>query len=518
MPSNDVAALIAAAGLGERLGLGAKAFVELDGRSLVDWAIDALAGEVDEVVVAVAAEHVERVRGAHRTVRVIAGGATRQATVASLVRATSCRIVLVHDAARPFLDAATVRACLAAARAHGAASVAMRVADTLIDAESGAVVERERLRAVQTPQAFLRTVLLAAHAAAERDGAEATDDAGLVRRSGRRVALVEGGAHLFKITDPTDLELARAYAASSTAAAARRAGAPTDGVLRARAPAKLNLGLRIVGRRSDGFHEVETTMVTLDLHDELTLRVAGADDVLESLRSGDPAIDRAPLPLGPENLVRRAIDAYRRAASETSTISVPPLAGRLRKHVPLASGLGGGSSDAAATLRLLARTWPAGLDLHTIASAIGSDVPFFLRGGWARATGRGERLDPLDQQALTAVLVNPGVGVSAADAYAWWSAAGDRSAADGEPWRGFDLRNDLEPGVAAHVPAVRELLEWLRSVAPGPVAMSGSGATCYAIVADEAAAQALAERARSDRGWWARVVHDAPPDDLSRPW
>jgi 2-C-methyl-D-erythritol 4-phosphate cytidylyltransferase len=207
-----VAALVPAAGRGERLGAGPKALVEVAGRPLLSWALAALEGEVEAVVVAVPPEHVQAARAAHPTVTVITGGATRQATVAALLDATTLPWVLVHDAARPFLDGATVRACLAAARRHRAASVVTRVADTLIDAETGAAVDRERLRAVQTPQAFERALLARAHAEAAAEGVQATDDAALVRHLGVRVALVPGGAHLFKVTTAGDLALAEAFA------------------------------------------------------------------------------------------------------------------------------------------------------------------------------------------------------------------------------------------------------------------------------------------------------------------
>jgi 2-C-methyl-D-erythritol 4-phosphate cytidylyltransferase len=209
-----VAALIAAAGRGERLGKGPKAFVEVGGRTLVGWVLAALTDLVEEIVVAVPEGQRQRLLDEHPGVRVEAGGATRQATVAALARATRCPVVLVHDAARPFLDAATVRTCLAAAREHGAASAAMPVADTLVDVATGERVDRDRLRAVQTPQAFWRSWLLEAHAAAAAAGVEATDDAGLVRWHGRPVRLVAGGTHLFKVTNEADLALARAYAAA----------------------------------------------------------------------------------------------------------------------------------------------------------------------------------------------------------------------------------------------------------------------------------------------------------------
>lgn len=225
--ADAVAALVPAAGAGARLGLGPKAFVRVGGRSLLAWAVAVLAPCVDEVIVAAPADALDEAQGiavaaaGATPVRVVAGGATRQATVERLARATGATFVLVHDAARPFLDPETVRACVASTRAHGACSVGRPVADTLVRTRDGAPVDRSVLTAVQTPQGFRRSLLLRAHAAAaERGAEEATDDAGLVRRLGADVAWVEGGAHLFKVTGPDDLALAEAWAAARSTLAA----------------------------------------------------------------------------------------------------------------------------------------------------------------------------------------------------------------------------------------------------------------------------------------------------------
>jgi 2-C-methyl-D-erythritol 4-phosphate cytidylyltransferase len=230
--ADRVAALVPAAGAGARLGLGPKAFVRVGGRPLLAWAVAALAPWVDEVVVAAPTEALEEAHAIARAaagatpLRLVAGGTTRQATVERLARATDAEFVLVHDAARPFLDPSTVRACVASVRAHDACSVGRPVADTLVRTHDGAPVDRSELTAVQTPQGFRRTLLLRAHAAAaERGGDPATDDAGLVRGLGSPVAWVTGGAHLFKVTGPDDLALAEAWAAARSAADAPGADA-----------------------------------------------------------------------------------------------------------------------------------------------------------------------------------------------------------------------------------------------------------------------------------------------------
>jgi len=143
------------------------------------------------------------------------GGATRQDSVLRLLRATTADVVLVHDAARPFLSAPLVVSLLEAASETGAATAALPVADTLVRADGSRwehVLDRSGTWAVQTPQVFRRDVLLAAHERAAREAWAATDDAGLVVRAGGQVRLVLGDARLFKVTTPGDLELAEAFA------------------------------------------------------------------------------------------------------------------------------------------------------------------------------------------------------------------------------------------------------------------------------------------------------------------
>ena len=220
MTTDRVAGLVPAAGSGDRLGRGPKAFVELAGMPMLAWTVAALAPWVDELAVAVAEPDLPRARAllapwsARVDLRLIVGGSTRQETVRHLLEAVEAEVVVVHDAARPFLDGATVRAVIAAALAHGACSVGQPLADSLVRVADGGPVDRASLRAVQTPQAFRRGVLALAHAVAARDEATATDDAGLVWRMGHPVAWVDGGGHLFKVTTASDLAVAEAVVAA----------------------------------------------------------------------------------------------------------------------------------------------------------------------------------------------------------------------------------------------------------------------------------------------------------------
>lgn len=192
------------------MGRGPKALLPFGGTSLLEFTLQAFGGLVGECVVAVSQDMLTATTEhlAHKAT-VVAGGRTRQETVRKLLEATDADIVLIHDAARPFLAPALVGRVLEQVRREGAASVVQPVADTLIDL-SGESVDRTGLRAVQTPQGFRRDLILKAHEHAQTEGFEATDDAALVRRLGHRVALVEGSAWLFKITTPTDYELAQA--------------------------------------------------------------------------------------------------------------------------------------------------------------------------------------------------------------------------------------------------------------------------------------------------------------------
>lgn len=203
----NVAVLIAAAGSGQRLGLGPKAFVEVGGRTLLEHCAAAFSEVEAELVVAAPNHALQRAQRLLPDATVIAGGEDRQATVRGMLRLSRADIVLVHDVARPFLTAAVLRRVIAGVERTGAASAALAPADTVVLADAGQVVERERLRLVQTPQGFDRLLLTEAHERAVEAAVTATDDAALVRRLGSEVTLVEGSPLLAKLTVAADLPL-----------------------------------------------------------------------------------------------------------------------------------------------------------------------------------------------------------------------------------------------------------------------------------------------------------------------
>lgn len=230
-----------------------------------------------------------------------------------------------------------------------------------------------------------------------------------------------------------------------------------------RSYAKINWALRITGKRADGFHDLETVFQTISLHDELTFTPS---DRL-SLTCDDPSI-----PVDETNLVLRAARA----------VGAPPVAIHLRKRIPAGGGLGGGSSNAATTLRELG----AG-DLASIALSLGSDVPFFLFGGTAYATGRGEVLTPMAPlSGIPLLLLLPEERVLTKDAFARVTHYSPALGIDA--YRNFaNFTNDFEEPVFAMLPRLRALKERLLLEGATWAGMSGSGSTIVGAFADVAA-------------------------------
>lgn len=246
------------------------------------------------------------------------------------------------------------------------------------------------------------------------------------------------------------------------------------------APAKTNLHLEVLGRRGDGFHELETVFQALELADRVTVALAPGPDRVE-LRCDDPA-----LPADRGNLAWRAAAAVLDRSPGLGTVSIA-----LEKRIPHGAGLGGGSSDAATVLRALARLAPAAarLDLAPIALSLGSDVPFFLLGGTAHALGRGERLTPLpDAPPVACTVLMPDAILPTPTVFAELDDAerGPRAPL-GAPWwaerlpRGWDaaLTNRLEAPARRRCPPAAALLDALAAAGVRHV-LSGSGAACIA--------------------------------------
>jgi 4-diphosphocytidyl-2-C-methyl-D-erythritol kinase len=257
-------------------------------------------------------------------------------------------------------------------------------------------------------------------------------------------------------------------------------------------PAKINLTLEVLGKRPDGFHELATWMLPVGLYDSIEIERAD----LPSFESNVPALET-----DPSNLVNRAAELFNRTASIDSAYAI-----RLEKNIPIGAGLGGGSSNAAATLRLLNelhnfRFRPR--ELEELAANLGSDVAFFISGRSAWCSGRGERIEPrLFPDDLWVCLFKPGFGLSTAGVYrAYAQLVLDRKHGQEieTPWG--KLRNDLEQAVFPKYLFLGLVKDWLNKQTESVFGlMSGSGSTLFAIVRGQADGGTLQDRFRAEFG------------------
>ncbi len=271
------------------------------------------------------------------------------------------------------------------------------------------------------------------------------------------------------------------------------------------APAKVNLYLHVTGRRSDGYHELDSLIAFAGIGDTVT----GASSDRLTLTVDGPFTEA--LPTGSDNLVLRAALALAEAAGIEAAAAIT-----LTKRLPVASGIGGGSADAAAALRALAALWSLDMDQQTLgdlALALGADVPVCLAGESAVVAGIGERLAPAPSlPPAWLVLANPGEAVSTPAVFA--ARAGpfsapapvDRALADAGELAALlkERRNDLTAAARSLAPVIGEVLAALEAEPGARLArMSGSGATCFALFAEETEAKAAAARLRAAHGaWW----------------
>jgi 4-diphosphocytidyl-2-C-methyl-D-erythritol kinase len=269
-----------------------------------------------------------------------------------------------------------------------------------------------------------------------------------------------------------------------------------------RAHAKINLDLRVLGMRPDGFHELRTVFQAISLYD--TIRFIP--------REGPFAIecDIAGVPLDESNLIWRAAAALWRSLRRSGPVRDAVV--QLEKQIPFQAGLGGGSADAAATLMALTHAWRVPIrpsQLTDVAAHIGADVPFFLAGGTALGLGRGDEIYPLaDLPRHWIVLLIPGFGVSTSEAFGWYDGEPELSRAPREaqhvpgPWpsRAAQMINDLEAPIARHHPEIDQMKAALRRAGALAAAMSGSGSTVFGLVQQRRDALAAVERLQGS-GW-----------------
>ena len=281
------------------------------------------------------------------------------------------------------------------------------------------------------------------------------------------------------------------------------------------APAKINLALHVTGQRADGYHLLDSIVAFAGHGDRLSFSAAERDAFSLGGRFGPLLSAEAEGKDG--NLVLKARDLLRERL-EADGQSAGPVAITLEKNVPVASGIGGGSADAAATLRGLLRFWRASLPsdmLSAIGLKLGADVPMCLESRPLRARGIGEQIDRLDSMPRFAlVLANPLKAVSTPDIFRRLTHKNHPPidtpprSADPAEWLAFlsGLRNDLEPPARALLPDIVEISDQLHDVSAQLVRMSGSGATCFGIFDNvEAASAAAGELTRRRPDWYVQA-------------
>jgi 4-diphosphocytidyl-2-C-methyl-D-erythritol kinase len=259
------------------------------------------------------------------------------------------------------------------------------------------------------------------------------------------------------------------------------------------APAKINLSLKILGPRSDEFHEIETLIAPISLYDELKIERRTSKQGIE-FRCNDLSV-----PQGDDNLAVRAARAFFEKSKIKSGILI-----ELKKKVPHGAGLGGGSSDAASTLMALNELFEAKLTreaLAKIAEGIGSDVPFFIFQSAAICRGRGELVSPIKlRKQLFVLLLKPQFGVPTAWAYQRWRGAREIPGVSyaAQEFAGQTFVNDLERSVFEKFVCLAQLKVWLlEQPEVGAALMSGSGSTVFAVMRERADARQLGKRAKA---------------------
>src|SRR5262252_5381378 len=260
------------------------------------------------------------------------------------------------------------------------------------------------------------------------------------------------------------------------------------------APAKINLSLRVLNRRGDGFHEIETLIAPISLYDEIKIqRRSGKQEI--AFRCNDPSV-----PKGEGNLVVRAANVFFEATKISSGVSI-----ELKKTIPHGAGLGGGSSDAASTLLALNELFDTKLAreaLAKMAETIGSDVPFFIFQSAAVCKGRGELVSPTRlREQLSVLLLKPDFSVSTQWAYSRWRDSREIPGVfyAAQKFAGQTFANDLERPVVEKFIFLAEMKTWLlKRPEVGSALMSGSGSTIFAVLRSKADVNRVAEKAKEE--------------------
>ena len=265
--------------------------------------------------------------------------------------------------------------------------------------------------------------------------------------------------------------------------------------LKTKSYAKINLFLDVLGKRPDGYHKIRTIFSEINLFDEINFTLTKKDDVMILTNKDFVSVK--------DNLIYKVAIFIRDRYKVSSGVEV-----ELKKNIPIAAGLGGGSSNAAITIKALSSLWNLNLDseeMHEIASNFGSDINFFLEGGCQMGTGRGEQVSPLPPIDFNNIfLVNPGFGISSKEAYQ----LANYPKAPHTGWQELLEKPDpklcfnaLEKGISNKYPEIKEIISYLKNNGAQNAILSGSGATIIAFCPDEATAKGFSKFFSEKKHW-----------------
>lgn len=399
--------ILVGAGEGKRIGNKDKTFLIINGKPLLVYSLLPFekCNLIDKIILVVRKDKAEYAKkivneyGFKKVQKIISGGKTRQDSVYNgLSEINNANIALVHDIARPLITESIIKDCIKNAEKFGAAIPVISIKDTIKRGDKFVkrTMDRNNLFLTQTPQAFKYKILKEAHESARKNKFYGTDDASLVERLGYKIKMILGSLKNIKITFPEDIMIVENLL--------RKEG---QDKIEIKAYAKINLDLEILKKLPNGYHEIKSTFQAINLYDTLIISKEKSDFNL----TGSVI---CPMRL---NLIIKAKNTLEKYAKRKLPCKI-----HLIKAIPISAGLGGGSSDAAATIIGLNKIYELGFSskkLKKIALEVGSDVPFFISGfGRALIEGIGEKIKPLNvENSKIYILARPHKRISTSQMY-----------------------------------------------------------------------------------------------------
>ena len=384
-------AIVVGAGNGTRMNNPDKAFIDICGRTSLEIILEKLAGsgQIDEIIVVCRNDQIHSVTdiiAAYANIQIVEGGDSRQDSVLNALDTIRDRIypgdlILIHDVARPLFSEHLIMKTLSACIENDGGIPFMPEIDTIKTEikNSGIVdrtIDRDHLFRIQTPQSFRADILLKAYDSAASDGFRGTDDSSLVERIGGKIKLIDGNPENIKMTYPTDTIIANSLYRNMDNNSCR------NKAITIKAFAKINLELEVMDKRPDGYHDIKSIFQAVDIY-----------DIIEICKSESYSLCGSLTCKSEDDLVTKAKVALEKHIGKDLPCDI-----HIMKGLPISSGMGGGSSDAAATIIGLNELFSLGLSheaMIEVGKGIGSDIPFFISGiGTADVSGVGEIVSP----------------------------------------------------------------------------------------------------------------------------